>query len=53
VSEVIKLGKYLPESLHDSDLVAMLTFTAISAMLLLVGMGRWLGDKAADDKTGA
>ncbi|MFM7129324.1 MAG: OPT family oligopeptide transporter [bacterium] len=53
VGEVLKLGKYLPESLHDSDLLAILTFAAISLLLVMVGMGQWLGGKVTENPPGA
>lgn len=53
VGEIIKLGKYLPESIHDSDLMAMLTFVGLSLMLVLVGMGKWLGGNTTESKSGA
>ncbi len=53
VGDIIKLGKFLPESIHDSDLLAMLTFVGISLMLLLVGMGKWLGGNATENSSRA
>jgi uncharacterized oligopeptide transporter (OPT) family protein len=42
VSGWIAIGHYLPESVQESDLLAILTFLAVGLILLMVGLGKWM-----------
>lgn len=50
LSGLVDFGKYLPSALHESDAVSMVTFAVLAGMLILVGMGRWMGDGALSVK---
>ena len=53
ISGLVDIGRFLPESLHENDAVALGTFAVLAVMLLAVGLGRWMGDGAVADQAEA
>jgi putative OPT family oligopeptide transporter len=46
LSGLVDIGQYLPSAVHESDAVAMITFAILALMMILVGMGKWMGEAA-------
>ena len=46
LSGLVDIGQYLPSGFHESDAVAMGTFAILALMMILVGMGKWMGETA-------
>ena len=46
LSGLVDIGQHLPSGFHESDAVAMVTFAILALMMILVGMGKWMGESA-------
>lgn len=45
ISNLINIGESLPEMVRENDTISILTFGVLTAMLLAVGLGKWMREE--------